>query len=116
MAFTKVVSVRSYVACAHLMDRWRHNGRVTIWHFYVFDFNESPAGECFSLPAPSSNSLSAQKLKPSGVGDSRPSHSRACKRARPHQSAEYVGDTPPHGGFVKRRTIFILHKPFDPEM
>ena len=30
---------------------------------------------------------------PSGVGDGRPSHSRACKRARPHQSAEYVGDT-----------------------
>ena len=32
---------------------------------------------------------------PSGVGDSSPSHSRACKRARRHQSAEYVGDTPP---------------------
>ena len=34
----------------------------------------------------------AEEGGPSGVGDSR---SRACKRARPHQSAEYVGDTPP---------------------
>ena len=50
MAFTKVVSVRSSVrtdSCTHLghLDWLRH--------FYAFDFNESSAGESFSLPAPS---------------------------------------------------------------
>ena len=54
MAFTKVLSVRSYVSRVRMsLDQRRHNGRITIWHFYVFDFNESPAGESFSLPAPS---------------------------------------------------------------
>ena len=56
MAFTQVVS-ESSVSRAHLthLDRRRLNGRViTIWHLYVFDFNESPAaGESYSLPAPS---------------------------------------------------------------
>ena len=47
MAFTKVVCVRSYVSRTHLthLDQRRH--------FYAFDFNESPAGESFPLPAPS---------------------------------------------------------------
>ena len=47
MAFTKVISVRSYDSRAHLthLDWLRH--------FYAFDFNESPAGGSFSLPAPS---------------------------------------------------------------
>jgi hypothetical protein len=47
MAFTKVSSVRSYVSHAHLTHQdW-------LQQFYVFDFSESPAGESFSLPAPS---------------------------------------------------------------
>ena len=59
MAFTNVVSKRSV---CHTPDLWT-GGRlmdilalflclITVWHFYV-DFNESPAGESFSLPAPS---------------------------------------------------------------
>ena len=54
MAFAKVVSERS-VSRAHLthLDQRGINGRlIFIWHFYVFDFNESPARESFSLPAP----------------------------------------------------------------
>ena len=53
MVFTKVVCERS-VSRTHLthLDRQQLNGRViTIWHLYVFDFNESPAGESYSLPA-----------------------------------------------------------------
>ena len=57
MAFTKVVS-------AHLthLDRRRLNGRfITVWHFYVFDFNESPAAESSSPPAPSLTGRTAQR-------------------------------------------------------
>ena len=56
---TKVVSdMFKCLSSTHLdlnhLDRRRSNGRVIcIWHFYVFAFNESPAGESFSQPATS---------------------------------------------------------------
>ena len=47
MAFTKVVSIHLYVSRAHLTHLdW-------LQHFYVLELNESPAGESFSLLAPS---------------------------------------------------------------
>ena len=51
---------------------------------------------------------SSPRAGPSGVGDSRPSRSRACKRARPHQSAEYVGDTPPPWWFCEQKNYIHL--------
>ena len=51
MAFAKVVSERS-VSRAHLDQRGINGRLIFIWHFYVFDFNESPARESLSLPAP----------------------------------------------------------------
>ena len=47
MAFTKVVSIHLYVSRAHLTHQ------DLLPHFYAFEFDESPAGESFSLPAPS---------------------------------------------------------------
>ena len=57
MALTKVVSLHSYVSCAHLahLDRRRHNGHLMKLSLFgiLLDFNESPAGDNFYLPAPS---------------------------------------------------------------
>ena len=56
--FTKVVSVRSCVSRARLTHQdW-------LRHIYAFDFNESPAGESISLPAPSIKKKDSTATRP----------------------------------------------------